>query len=159
MTTTLAAADNRRATALVCHYGRANLSGVNTILNEADTKRRVTPLVISVLDLHAGIIPILLTDDGLACLTAMLDDLHETTTDTDQKRAVELITSHNVQDAEKFGTTLAAAGKDDKVSETIEAILAIFRAYVPLLYCELGLTVLQRSIIDWAGREAKEDNE
>ncbi len=159
MTTPLTAADNRRATTLTVWYGHQNLDGVNTVLREAAEIQRVRHLILAVLDLHAQVIPVLLTDDGLACLTQMIYSLTEDQDgDPDCARAARLIAAHSEQDADAYKAVLREAADADRVTDTIVGTLADFRAFVPLLYSELGLAVLQRNILDWASREAKEEN-
>lgn len=148
------AGDQRRATALTVWYGHRDLDGVNTVLAEAAELDRVRELVLGVLDLHAHVVPILLTGDGLACLTQMIYSLAEDQDgDPDCARAARLIVAHSERDTDAYKAVLREAADADRVADTIVGILANFRTFVPLLYSELGLTVLQRSILDWAARE------
>ncbi|MCH9668948.1 MAG: hypothetical protein K0U76_03855 [Actinomycetia bacterium] len=149
------AGDQRRATALTVWYGHLDLDGVNSVLQEAAELDRVRQLVIGILDLHAHVIPILLTDDGLACLSQMVYSLSEGREgdDPDCARSARLIIAHADRDLDAYKAVLQEAADADRVTETIVGILGTFRAFVPLLYSELGLAVLQRSILDWAARE------
>lgn len=148
------ASDNRRATALVCHFGRQNSEGVNAVLAETIEANRVTPLIISVLDLHAGIVPILVTPDGLACITQMIHSrANDQYVDQECARAARLIISHSARDTAGFNTALREAADAGHVTDLLMATLETFLAVVPQLYCELGLAVLERSILDWAARE------
>ncbi|GJF17740.1 hypothetical protein NGTWS0302_16920 [Mycolicibacterium cyprinidarum] len=151
------AADQRRATALVCHYGRNNLDGINAILAEASEADRVVPLIGATLSLHAHIVPILYTEDGLACLTHMIYALAEDPeVDEDCARAARLAVAHSEQDATATNAVLAAAAHADRATQLITAILTLFSSTVPTLYSELGLKVLERSILNWAAREDSE---
>jgi hypothetical protein len=152
------AADNRRATALVCHYGAQNLDGVNAILRETVEAARIPPLFVAVLDLHQGIIPILLTEDGLACANYMVYSL-TTDEDADTTRAAQLITAHGQQDQGAFDNLMRQAADDDRFTELLVAVIVVFRTVIPQLYSELGLKVLQRNILNWAARENTTDND
>ena len=155
--TTVTAADNRRATTLVCHYGHDNLEGVTAVLQETVEANRVTKLIISILDLHRGITPILLTQDGLACLTQMIySAADETTQDQDCRRAARLIICHNERDTDGINTVLNEAADAERVSELLVGLLSLFSNFLPILYSQLGLEVLQRIILDWAARETTE---
>lgn len=148
------AADNRRATTLAVHYGRQDQAGVDAVLAEALQADRITPLITAVLDLHAGIVPTLHTPDGQTLLAQMLHDLAaDRDGDPDCARAARLIVAHSEGNADGCTTVLREAADADRVAETIVGVLAVFRAYVPVLYGELGLSVLQRNIIGWAARE------
>lgn len=148
------AGDQRRATALTVWYGHTDLDGVNTVLQEAAEIDRVRQLVLGILDLHAHVVPILLTGDGLACLTQMIYSATEDQDgDPDCARAARLIVAHSERDTTAYKAVLQDAAEADRVADTIVGILGVFRAFVPLLYSELGLAVLQRSILDWAARE------
>lgn len=148
------AGDCRRATALVCHYGNQNLDGVNEILKEAVTVKRVTPLITSVLDLHESIGPLLHTPDGLACLTQMIYSLAEKEDgDQDCRRAALLVIRHDRRDAPGINTVLKDAAEADRVTELVVGLLSLYSSLMPMLYSQLGLEVLQRSILNWAARE------
>ena len=148
------AGDCRRATALVVHYGSNDLGGVTEILKEAVTVNRVTPLITSVLDLHESVVPLLLTCDGLACLTQMIYSLAENEdTDQDCRRAARLIICHDQRDAPGINAVLTDAATADRVTELVVGLLSLNSSLVPLLYSPLGLQVLQRSILNWAAQE------
>ena len=151
------AGDQRRATALAVWYGRHDLDGINSVLQEAVDEDRAAELIVAVLDLHAQVIPILLTTDGLACLTQMiygLADTNDPQVDPDCARAARLIVAHSERNFDAFSAVLLDAGKTDGgVTTTLLGALANFRSFVPTLYSEVGLKVLQDSILDWAARE------
>jgi hypothetical protein len=153
------AADCRRATALAVHYGNQDVDGVNSVLVEAIELDRAAELIVAVLELHAQVIPILLSGDGLACLTQMIHSLSQGRDgdDPDCARAARLIVAHSEHNFDAYDAVLLEAGDAEGITKTFMAILATFRAFVPLLYSELGLTVLQRSILDWAAREDGDD--
>ena len=155
-----AAGDNRRATALVVHYGNDNLDGVNAILREAVEVDRVSLLIANVVDLHDQIVPILLTEDGIACLSQMMYSLAEDQdADPDFRRAARLIIAHAQRDLDTINTVLAEAAAADHVTGLVLAVLGTYRSYLPLLYSQLGLRVLQRSALDWAARENTTDDD
>jgi hypothetical protein len=148
------AADCRRATALVVHYGAQNLEGVDAVLKEAVTVNRVMPLITSVLDLHESVVPLLLTQDGLACLTQMIYTLADDEDgDQDCRRAARLVIRHDRRDAPGINAVLKEAAEADRVTELVVGLLSLYSTLVPMLYSQLGLQVLQRSILDWAARE------
>lgn len=148
------AADNRRATALVCHFGRQNMEGVNAVLAETIEERRITPLIVALLELHANVIPVLLTPDGMACFTAAVYVLaNDEGLSADARQAVQLILSHNDQNDQEFNHVLRAAADAGQVTELIVSLLSLFCTLMPILYSELGLQTLERSILDWAARE------
>ena len=152
------AGDGRRATSLVVHFGHTYLEGINAILAEAVETNRVTPLFVAVLDLHAGIIPILITEDGLACVSHMVYTLTKDD-DTDTARAAQLITARDQQDADAFNALMRQAADTSRVTELLLAVLTVFRTVVPQLYSKLGLEVLQQSVLNWAAREDGDDQE
>ena len=147
------AGDCRRATALVCHHGNQNLDGVNEILKEAVTVNRVTPLITSVLGLHESM-PLLHTPNGLACLTQMIYSLTDNEDgDQDCRRAALLVIRHDRRDAPRINAVLKEAAEADRVTELVVALLSLYSILMPMLYSQLGLQVLQRSILNWAARE------
>lgn len=148
------AGDQRRATALAVHYGHDRLDGVNAIIAEASEAERIVPLIAAILNMHHLVVPILLTRDGLACLTKMIytlaegEDVHE-----DCARAARLVVAHSEQDLDATHAVLADTAEADRASELILGLLTLFSSTIPILYSEVGLHVLERSILDWAARE------
>ncbi len=149
------AADNRRATALVCHYGRHNIDGFNAVLEETADEDRGTELIGAVLALHAQVIPILLTGDGLACLTGAIYTRRDDPDYSDGIRnAARLVTADSEGNIDDLNEALREATTSDwGVTYLVFSVLSMFSTLVPILYSELGLRTLERSIIDWAARE------
>ena len=86
------AGDHRRAAALTCHYGRGNGDGIDALMVETVELDRVMPLIMSVLGLHEQVVPILLSSDGVACLSVMVFQLtQDDNADPDCRRAARLI--------------------------------------------------------------------
>lgn len=150
--TEITPADNRRATALVCHFGRQNTAGLNAVFLETTEADRPVELIQAVLALHAGVIPILFTPDGLACASQMIHSL-TTDDDADTRRAAKLITAHDQRDDDAFDATLLQAAEAGRCTQLLISVLNTFRTVVPVLYSEIGLQTLERSIITWAARE------
>jgi hypothetical protein len=148
------AGDHRRATALVCHFGRNNTPGMNAILEEAVTENRVSPLIVAVLALHEQVIPLLLTKDGLACLTGAIYTLVDDPNHSDDtRRAARLVTADSEQNLDAINAVLQEAAAANRVTQLVVAILSMFSTLVAILYSEVGLRTLERSILDWAARE------
>ncbi len=72
-------ADAKRAAALVVHFGRQDVDGVNEIIRqvnaEDDAAAATARLLFGALEMYAGILPMLHTPRGLALLNAMVVDL------------------------------------------------------------------------------------
>ncbi len=151
------AADCRRATSLVIHYGRQDVDGVNAVIREAADVDRVTLLIANVVDLHHQIVPVLLTPDGIACLSQLVYALSEDQdADEDCRRAARLVIAHSLRDLDAVTAVLTEARNADRVTEILLAVMSTYRSYVPQLYSDVGLSVLQRSVIDFAAREDQE---
>ncbi len=79
MSQTPTPADGKRAAALVVHFGRRDVDGVNEIIrqvnSEDDAASATASLLFGVLELYAGILPSLHTARGLTLLNAMVVDL------------------------------------------------------------------------------------
>ena len=67
--------DCRRAAAIVVHHARADLEGINAILQEADECDRVTQLFLAVLDLYQTLLPELRTEVAMKLLSAWVSRL------------------------------------------------------------------------------------
>ncbi len=71
--------DAKRAAALVVHFGRRDLEGVNDVINtvnaDPDPNAATARLLFAVLELYAGVLPMLHTARGLALLSQMVVDL------------------------------------------------------------------------------------
>jgi hypothetical protein len=61
--------DCRRAAALVVHHARADIAGINYILQEAAEADRITPLFVAVLDLFQTLLPELRTETAISLLS------------------------------------------------------------------------------------------
>lgn len=150
MTDTIAA-DHRRATALVVHYGYQDQAGIDAILSEALQARRIAPLLAAVLDLHAGIIPTLHTELGLLCVNDMLGSIITAPdSDPDTVLAVQIITSRAARTAWPAALQDAPA---DRVAELLLRVVATLKAVVPGLHSPLALQALRRGVVDWAARD------
>jgi len=57
-------ADLRRAVALIQHYSRADIEGMNAILQEADESKRLSDLLLAVLGLFRQVSPDLFTPEA-----------------------------------------------------------------------------------------------
>lgn len=58
----LAAADARRAAALIVHYGRGDVDGLNAVFEESRQAGRGVALIVSLLGLYEQLIPELRTE-------------------------------------------------------------------------------------------------
>ncbi|MDP9437055.1 MAG: hypothetical protein M3P93_18460 [Actinomycetota bacterium] len=71
--------DAKRAAALVVHFGRRDVEGVNTVINDVNadpnSNAATARLLFAVLELYAGILPALHTPRGLDLLSQMVVDL------------------------------------------------------------------------------------
>ena len=115
---------------------------------------RVTPLYLAVMDLHAVVIPKLYTTDGLACLTDLVYRLAgDDNADPDCRRAARMIVAHSSGDVAGFNEVLDEVADTHRGSELLIGMFAVFSAFVPVLYGELGLSVLQRSVLHWVSAE------
>lgn len=152
MTDTIAA-DHRRATALVVHYGNENQEGVDAILLEAGHAERLPHLLYAVLQLHAGIVPQVYTELGLGLVN---DLLLAYTANPDAATAV----AAQVIVADATGTPWppeALSYRGARIAELTLRVIAVQRAVTPALYSTAGLEALQRSVATWAQREADDD--
>jgi hypothetical protein len=148
------AGDNRRAATLTVHYGRGDTAGVNAVLAETVDVDRVTALYLAVLNLHREVIPKLYTVDGLACLTDLVYTLAgDDNADPDCKRAARMIVAHSSGDVAGFNAVLDEVAESYRGSELLIGMYATFSAFVPVLYSEAGLSVLQRSVLNWVAAE------
>lgn len=160
MTDPTLASDRRRATALVCHWGRNNIDGVNAVITEAQDVDRITPMIIEILSLHSEVATILLTEDGIACssqeahriATAALDGRDDPVSH-DCHRAGRLMFAYAKPDLDEINAVLREAVEANRATELILALLELYRHILPQAYTELGLRVLGRSILEWAAKE------
>lgn len=68
--------DQRRAAALMAHYGNTNIDGINAILAECDGDNgAATRLMLAVLDLTNQIMPAIYTRVGLQLLSRHILDM------------------------------------------------------------------------------------
>lgn len=152
--TNLAATDCRRATALVVHYGTENRDGVNALLQETAEDERVTEMLLSLLGLFDNVIPQLHTQLGMTCLSDVLLQLaNDQTAPPDLNRAARLIAHYGNNNVDAINTVLTEACEANAVSTLIIAVLNLYSTVAPAVYTRLGLTALQRSILDFAARE------
>ena len=163
MTEPSTAGDRRRATALVCHWGRRNIEGYNAIIREAQETKRVTQLLWEVLSLHAETVPILLTEDGIACATQVVYEVATIPVTDDEnpgigdcRRAAQLMFAFGQRDITEYNCTIEEAVDLDRATELFMALLELYRRAVPQLYTDLGLHVLEGSILQWAALEGEE---
>ena len=114
----------------------------------------MTALYLAVMNLHREVIPKLYTLDGLACLTELVDTLAgDENADPDCRRAARMIIAHSSGDVAGFNDVLDEVAETHRGSELLIGMYAVFSAFVPVLYGEAGLTVLQRSGIHWTAVE------
>lgn len=148
------AGDNRRAATLTVHYGRGDTAGVNAVLEETVAVDRVTALYLAVLNLHREVIPKLYTLDGLGCLTELIHTLAgDRDADPDCRRAARMVLAHSSGDVTGFNDVLDEVAESHRGSELLIGLYAVFSAFVPGLYSEAGLSVLQRSVLHWVAAE------
>ena len=148
------AGDNRRAAALTVHYGHGDTAGVNSVMEETVAVDRVTALYLAGLELHSVVIPKLHTVDGLACLTHLVYTLAgDENADPDCRRAARMIVAHSSGDVDGFNAVIDEVAESHRGSELLIGMYAVFSAFVPVLYGEAGLAVLQRSGLHWAAEE------
>ncbi len=71
--------DARRAAILAVHFGRQDIEGVNEVLrqvaDEEDPPSATARLLFGLLEMYAGILPMLHTERGLLLLSQMVVDL------------------------------------------------------------------------------------
>ncbi len=71
--------DARRAAAMVVHFGRRDVDGVNEVIRQVsddeDPPAATARLLFATLEMYAGILPALHTPRGLELLGAMVVDL------------------------------------------------------------------------------------
>ncbi len=81
-------ADAKHAAALVVHFGRRDVEGVNEVIDrvnaDPDPNAATARLLFAVLELYAGILPALHTPRGLDLLSAMVVDLARVDLDEQQ---------------------------------------------------------------------------
>lgn len=155
--------DRRRATALVCHWGHANIEGYNAVVREAQEANRVTALMWEVLALHSEVAPILLTDDGIACAS---QDVYKVATIPiaddekpgigDCRRAAQLMFGYAQQDVGEINAVLHEAVDLGRATELLMALLELYRRVIPQMYTDLGLNVLGKTVLQWAAREQEQ---
>lgn len=160
MTDPTHAADRRRATAMVVHWGRHNFDGFNALLAEAREASRVTAMVVEILALHSEVVPVLLTEDGIACATGEIRRVaeisDEDTSDpgmADIRRAARLMFAYAKPDADWINRLLQEAVDADRAVDLVMSLLELYRRVIPQVYSEVGLNVLGRTILQWAADE------
>ena len=100
------------------------------------------------------VIPKLYTVDGLACLTELVYTLAgDEHADPDCRRAARMIVAHSSGDVDGFNAVIDEVAESHRGSELLIGMYAVFSAFVPVLYGEAGLSVLQRSGLHWAAEE------
>lgn len=81
--------DARRAAALVVHFGRRDLDGVNEVIRQVsedlDPPAATARLLFATLELYASILPALHTPRGLELLGAMIVDLASVPLEQDEQ--------------------------------------------------------------------------
>ncbi|BBY61155.1 hypothetical protein [Mycolicibacterium sarraceniae] len=158
MTNHEAAADSRRAAALILHYSHRRTDGCNEVLAEAVQAARITELIMALCDLFQHIVPALVTQLGMACLSGLVVDMANTTDgDPDIRRAAQLIAHHGNDNSEALTAVLADADEADRVTELVLAILNLYETLLPPLYSPLGLKTLQQTVLDFAAQEDTDD--
>ena len=151
------AADHRRATAFCTHFGRGSLEGGLVIVEEAIEADRIGSLIKAVITLHSGIVPVLLTEDGIACASVMVHTLAEDENISPEIReAARLVIADSLGDDGALNTIAACVITEEREAELLLAVLRVYRHACPQLYSPLGLNVLQRSVTTWAEREEEE---
>lgn len=149
-----AATDCRRASALVVHYGTEQHDGVNEVLKESTESGRATEFIIAVLQLFQNVVPQLVTELGMACLSdTILRLAKDEDADPDCRRAAQLIAHHGNANVSGINTVLSHACEADRVTPLILAVLHLYSITVPAVFTALGLSALQRSVLDFAALE------
>ncbi len=154
MTNNLYVSDCRRATALVTHYGRANLAGINEAFREAVEADRVTPLLMAVLDLYTSLMPVLVAPLGMQCLADTVVVTAKEAKDDDLRRAARLVGAHSASDVDGMNAVLTEAKATERITPLFFAVMDLYGMLVPSLYTRPGLRALQQVIVDLAGVEA-----
>lgn len=157
MTNHLYVSDCRRATALVTHYGRANLAGINETFREAVEVDRVTPLLMAVLDLYTNLMPILVAPLGMSCLADTVMLTAKDAENADLRRAAQLVGAHSIADVEAMNAVLTEAKDAESITPLFFAVMDLYGMLVPSLYTRPGLHALQKVIVDLAGVEADQE--
>ncbi|RIT84232.1 hypothetical protein D2E82_03240 [Mycobacteroides abscessus] len=148
------AGDCRRATALVVHYSARNIDGCNEVLKEAVESDRVVRLIAALCDLFQVIVPALITQLGMACMSEMVLDMANTTDgDPDIRRAARLIAHHGNSNVDGVNSVLEDAAEADRVTELVLALLNLYETILPALYAPTGLRALQQTVLDFAAQE------
>ncbi len=79
MSQTPTLADAKRAAAMVIHFGRRDVDGVNEVIRavnaDGDAAEATARLLFATLELYAGLLPTLHTPRGLALFSQMVVDL------------------------------------------------------------------------------------
>ncbi len=154
MTNNLYVSDCRRATALVTHYGRGNIAGINEALREAVEVDRVTPLLMAVLDLYANLMPVLVAPLGMKCLADTVVLTAQEAENDDLRRAAHLVAAHSTSDVDAMNAALAEAKESERITQLFFSVMDLYGMLVPALYTRPGLRALQGVIVDLAGVEA-----
>lgn len=159
MTNRLTTADCRRATALACHWGRANVDGVNELFNEAVEKKRISELLIALLGLYAYIVPVLVTKLGMGCLSETVVNIAGHGKDDSSRRAARLVIAHSGHDVDAINTVLREARDADAITDLFLSLMGLYSMLVPALNTNAGLTALQAAVLDIAALEAEAGDE
>ena len=154
MTANPAAGDCRRATAVVVHYGTNSSDGISEVFKESVEIGRVTELILALLDLFQNVVPQLLTDLGMACISdALIDLANDETADPRALRASRLIIGHSHDDVDQINTVFAQAKEANQITELILDVLHMYNTVAPCVFTPLGVSALQRSVMNFAAQE------
>lgn len=155
MTDRLQAADCRRATALVCHYGRRNADGVNEIFHETVEANRVSELLMATASLYSYITPVLVTQLGMRCLSETVMNIAKEGANESGRRAAKLIIAHSAADVDAINAVLKDAKEANAITDLFMSMMNIYAMLVPALTTNLGLTALQSAILEIAVLETE----
>lgn len=155
MTNQIHAADCRRATALACHYGRANIDGVNALFKETVEVGRVTELLMALIGLYAHIVPVLVTKLGMRCLSEVVVNVATKGKDDDDRRAARLVMAHSLGDVDGMNAVLNEAKAAEAITGLFMSLMALYCMIVPALRTDVGLDALQAAVLDIAALEAE----
>jgi hypothetical protein len=157
MTNHLYVSDCRRATALVTHYGRGNLAGINEALREAVEVDRVTPLLMAVLDLYDNLMPVLVAPLGMKCIADTVAVTAREAEDDELRRAAQLVGAHASSDVDAMNAVLMEAKQAERITQLFFSVMILYGMLVPAIYTRPGLHALQQVIVDLAAVEAENE--
>lgn len=151
----LFAADYRRAAASIVHWGKGNYEGFDQVLTEVKDAARVSPFILGMLGLLHAVVPVLMTEMGIASLSEAVHCLAANPdTADDASRAARLVIAFANDDIVALNGVLEEAAQADHVTHLMIALLVLYRTVLPAAFTNYGLGAMQRTVLDLAAQEA-----